>query len=109
MSNKTSPIAVGVNEDAEGSPDARERQEPVHPLKTSTLPAIQDSMDIRTHDTGVLITAKLGIEGRDRDEEQDASLTRDETKLITQREKNQEMNKTDAPILIVEDTVELGE
>jgi CheY-like chemotaxis protein len=109
MSNKTSQLAVGVNQDAEGSPDERERQEPVHPLKTSTLPAIQDAIDIRTHDTGVLATAKLGIEGRDRDEDQDASLTKDETKLSTQREKNQVMKKIDAPVLIVEDTVELGE
>lgn len=108
MSNETSHISVWVNE-REGSPDDRERQEVIHPLKTSTLPAIQDSLDIQTNDTGVLLIAELGIEGRDNDDEQDASLTKDETKLKAQRETEQVMNKINAPVLIVEDTVELGE
>lgn len=106
MSNKTSPTTTWV--DAESSPDDRERLEPIHPLKTSTIPAIQDTTDIRTHDTG-RFSVKQVIEARDHDDEQDASLTKDETKLSTQREKNPAMNKKNAPILIVEDTVEIGE
>jgi CheY-like chemotaxis protein len=109
MSNKTSRLTHWVNENAEGSPDEREREEPIHPLKTSTLPAIQDVTDTRTHDTGVLALQKLGIEGRDNDDAQDASLTKDETKPSTQREIDQVMKKLTAPVLIVEDTVELGE
>jgi CheY-like chemotaxis protein len=109
MSNKTSHLlSTWVNEQ-EGSPDEREQQEVVHPLKTATVPAIQDAMDIQTNDTGVLAVVKHGIEGRDNDDEQDASLTKNETKLRTQRETDSVMNKTTAPVLIVEDTVELGE
>ena len=59
--------------------------------------------------TGSLSIAKPGSEGRDYDDEQDASLTKNESRLITQRESKRVMNKTTAPILIVEDTVELGE
>lgn len=106
MSNKTSPITTWV--DAESSPDERERREPVHPLKTSTVPVIQDMTNVQTNDTGKL-SIKQAIEAYDRDDDQDASLTKDETKISTQREKNPAMNKKNASILIVEDTVEIGE
>jgi CheY-like chemotaxis protein len=109
MSNKTSQLTVRADDNAEGSPDERERREPVHPLKTSTLPAIQDTIDMQAHDTGLLTTVQLDIEGRDRADEQDASFTPVETKLSTQREKKSVMKKMNAPVLIVEDTVELGE
>lgn len=109
MSNKTTQLSDWVNENAEGSPDGREREEPIHPLKTSTLPAIEDVMDARMHDTGVLAVEELGIEGRDNDDAQDASLTKDETKVVKRREIEQVMRKINAPVLIVEDTVELGE
>jgi CheY-like chemotaxis protein len=78
-------------------------------LRTSTVRAVKDTSNVRLGDTGVN-NLKIGIEGKDNDEEQDASITKDETKLSTKSEtETVKKISTDAPVLIVEDTVELGE
>jgi len=110
MSESTSEGHVQANSHPEGSPDNREQQEPVSPLRTSTIPAIQDTAAPRTGDTGRLTMMHVGIEGRDDDNEQDASLTKDETKLDTKAETNKmQTTRPTVPVLIVEDTVELAE
>jgi CheY-like chemotaxis protein len=100
-----------VSNRAEGDPDEREQLEPTSPLRTSLIPAIHDTSDTNTSDTGIHFLADLGIEGIDKHDEQDSSLTKDEKKLDTKREaeaKNQDATDRNT-ILIVEDTVELAE
>lgn len=78
MSNKTR-IAQEINNRAEGSPDDWEREEPDNPLRTSTMPAVFDTSEVRTGDTGVQTVVATVLEGDDDDESQDSSLTQDET------------------------------
>lgn len=111
MSKQISQPPLRVNSKAEGDPDERERLEPPQPLRTSTVPAIQDTAEIQIGDSGVHLLVNLGVEGKDEAEEQDSSLTKDETKLDSKYEPDADMGNSNnpPPILIVEDTVELAE
>ncbi|MCA9915150.1 MAG: response regulator transcription factor [Anaerolineae bacterium] len=107
---------------AEGSPDDRERREPISSLRTSTVPAVKEPLStIPTSDTGINMTVRLKVEGAERNETQDSSLTEEEkqaTPLTASAQKTEVQSDADASaeaenqpatILIVEDTVELGE
>jgi CheY-like chemotaxis protein len=112
MSNHIAKSPIEVSNRAEGDPDEREQLEPTSPLRTSLIPVVHDDTSGKTSsDTGILFLSELGVEGIDKHDEQDSSLTKDEKKLDTKREpdakKNDAAEKT--PILIVEDTVELAE
>lgn len=111
MSKQTSQPPLHVNSKAEGDPDEREQLEPPTILRTSTVPAITDTSEIHLADSGIHLLVNLGVEGKDEAEEQDSSLTKDETKLGTERELEADMSKAnnEPPILIVEDTIELAE
>jgi CheY-like chemotaxis protein len=111
MSNQISQPPLRISSKAEGDPDEHEQLEPPTILRTSTVPAIQDTSEIRLADSGIHLLVNLGVEGKDEAEEQDSSLTKDETKLDTKREADADMSesKNTTPILIVEDTIELAE
>lgn len=97
---------------AEGSPDGQEKTEPKNPLKTTTVPTISGSQDKpgQSSETGVATTLKLDGEGKDVEDEQDASLTQDETKAEPSSADNEDESANNKPrALIVEDTQELAE
>lgn len=110
MSQKTINL-IDITYEAEGEPDKRELLEPSSPLKTASVPAIRDLLSASSSDTGLNFMVQLKKDGQDNADEQDASLTKDETKLKT--EKNATQNpitaQSTSPILIVEDSVELAE
>ena len=111
MSNHIAKPPLEVSNRAEGDPDEREQLEPTSPLRTSLVPIVHDTSEKNTSDTGILFLSELGIEGIDKHDDQDSSLTKDEKKLDTKREpdaKSQESADKNT-ILIVEDTVELAE
>lgn len=111
MSNHLAKPPLEVSNRAEGDPDQREQLEPTSPLRTSLIPIVHDTSEKNSSDTGILFLSELGIEGIDKHDDQDSSLTKDEKKLDTKREpdaKKNDASKT-SPILIVEDTVELAE
>jgi CheY-like chemotaxis protein len=107
MSNHSSQHLLDANNEAEGSPD--EMEEPTNPLRTSTLPAIHDTPEPARGETGLSHIVRLGVEGADNNEAQDASLTKDETALPQSARQTTEQDFTGTPVLIVEDTVELAE
>jgi CheY-like chemotaxis protein len=107
MSKNSSQHLLDANNEAEGSPD--EIEEPSNPLRTSTLPAINDIPEPARGETGLSHIVRLGVEGTDNNEAQDASLTKDETALPQSARQNTERDFTGTPVLIVEDTVELAE
>jgi CheY-like chemotaxis protein len=111
MSNHISKPPVEVSNRAEGDPDEREQLEPTSPLRTSLIPVVHDTSEMNTSDTGVHLLSELGIEGIDKHDEQDSSLTKDEKKLDTKSEADakKQAAKDNSTILIVEDTVELAE
>lgn len=111
MSQNTSKSPIRLSSKAEGEPDHRERLEPATPLRTSTVPAIHDTAELSTSDTGVNFVVTLDADGKDIDDEQDASLTSDEKNFETKRDADAEVSKKQmqSPVLIVEDTVELAE
>lgn len=107
-----STAAHVVRNQAEGSPDKTEREEPRSPLRTSTIPAIDVTIQHPAFgETGLIPVVKLH-ETDDNSDRQDASLTQDETAFdfISDTDANR-MNDTvkDTPVLVVEDTVELAE
>lgn len=109
MSRNTS---LQMSHHAEGSPDGWERREPSNPLKTSTVPAVYDTAEAKTGDTGSILVVNLNAEGEDdvSTDGQDASLTKEETKAEMQTDPTANHDyDTSRPILIVEDTVELAE
>jgi CheY-like chemotaxis protein len=107
---KHTRIPGNLSDKAEGSPDSRERQEPASPLKTSTLPIIDHLPNFSAGETGIIRAINQNAEDRDDADTQDASLTKDETKLKTEKSETQSIiDDVDTPILIVEDTVELAE
>lgn len=111
MSRQISQPPLLMSSKAEGEPNEREQLEPPTTLRTSTVPAIPDTPEVHLADSGIHLLVNLGVEGKDEAEEQDSSLTKDETKLGTERELETDMSKAnnEPPILIVEDTIELAE
>ncbi len=107
MSKKTAQRLLDANNEAEGSPG--DMQEPSNPLRTSTLPAINDTPEPARGETGLSRIVRLGVEGEDDNEAQDASLTKDETALPKSAREPATRDITGSPVLIVEDTVELAE
>lgn len=111
MSYGTSPRPKKVNYQSEGSPDNWEEQEPANPLRTSTLPAIFDTKDIRIGETGTLTVVNVGEDDDISSESQDSGLTHDE---ITQEfdvdtDPDMRTDMGNKSVLIVEDSVEIGE
>lgn len=111
MSTHISKSPLEVSNRAEGDPDEREQLEPTSPLRTSLIPVVHDTSEKNSSDTGIHFLSDLGIEGIDKHDEQDSSLTKDEKKLDTKREAEAKSleAKDKATVLIVEDTVELAE
>jgi CheY-like chemotaxis protein len=110
MSNHIAKPPLEVSNRAEGDPDEREQLEPTSPLRTSLIPMVHDTSEKNSSDTGILFLSELGVEGIDKHDDQDSSLTKDEKKLDTKREPNDKKFDADkSTILIVEDTVELAE
>lgn len=112
MTKITGYHAVDRRDDAEGSPDAYEQEEPRSPLRTSSFPVIKDRRLPSASETGLIPMMDFKAEGDDNSEGQDASLTQDDSKLDTQSDADtNHMSDVakDTPVLIVEDTVELAE
>jgi CheY-like chemotaxis protein len=111
MTNNTTGYSVEANDCAEGTPDNREPLEPKTQLRTSIVPRVQDMVGTRTGETGINRLAQPVIEGRDRIEAQDSSLTTDEIRFEKShaRDRENRMSSETASILVVEDTLELGE
>lgn len=111
MSQQTSNLPIQLSDKAEGEPDERERLEPVSPLRTSTVPAIHDTVDLVTSDTGINFKVDFEVDGKDLDEQQDASQTHEESNPKKSRDPDTETSDMtlQSPVLIVEDTVELAE
>jgi len=111
MSQSSSKLPVQLSTKAEGEPTEREQLEPATPLRTSTVPAISDAADLTTGDTGINFMVKLQVDGKDLDDRQDASLTREESKPKMKYDAETETSNMTikSPVLIVEDTVELAE
>lgn len=103
---------ITINNEAEGSPGSQERLEPFSPFVTATVPAIQHKDEIDAQGaTGTTTTVNVNPEGRDDDDAQDASLTRDETHPPASEAQTAPVT-SDAerlPVLIVEDSQELAE
>ncbi|NWF68677.1 MAG: response regulator [Chloroflexi bacterium] len=99
-----------INDLAEGSPNPNETREPVNPAKTTTLPAVGSKREETpvSAETGMNTALSAQAEGKDKDEAQDASRTADETKPAPEKAPVVMFNKPRS-VLIVEDTVELGE
>jgi CheY-like chemotaxis protein len=116
MAQNSETIQSKMAYKAEGSPDNRERRDPLSSLRTSTVPAVQEpAASLPNSDTGVNMSVRLNVEGADNNEAQDSSLTKDETLATpattpeTQVAAEVAESQKDARVLIVEDTVELGE
>ncbi|MGJ3240663.1 MAG: response regulator [Anaerolineae bacterium] len=111
MSQSISQSSIEISNKAEGETDDRELLEPMTRLRTSVVPIIKDNKMRSVSDTGVNFMVKLDVDGKDLDDEQDASLTHDETQLKTATEPDTETSLMTfrSPVLIVEDTVELAE
>jgi len=117
MAQNSETIQPKMAYKAEGSPDDRERREPLSALRTSTVPAVQESASsMPNSDTGVNMTVRLNVEGSDNNEAQDSSLTKEETKAsskgsapVAEIEAESTETQKDSKVLIVEDSVELGE
>lgn len=111
MSQQTSKLPIQLSDKAEGEPDERERLEPASPLRTSTMPAINDTADLVTSDTGINFKVDFEVDGKDLDEQQDASQTQEESSPKKSRKPDTETSDMtlQSPVLIVEDTVELAE
>lgn len=111
MSQTSSKLPVQLSTKAEGEPAERERLEPATPLRTSTVPIISDATELSTGDTGINFMVKLQVDGKDLDDRQDASLTREESKPKMKYDAETETSNMTikSPVLIVEDTVELAE
>ncbi len=119
MAQNSETIKPKMAYKAEGSPDNRERRDPLSNLRTSTVPAVQEpASSLPNSDTGVNMTVRLKVEGAERNEAQDSSLTEEErqattatttadTETVAEAETAQPQES--ATVLIVEDTVELGE
>jgi CheY-like chemotaxis protein len=112
MSSYSTDAPIIINDLAEGSPGKEESREPVSPLKTTTLPIVGNKQvdDAVAAETGMTSALSIQAEGKDKDEAQDASRTTDETKPSTVAEQARLAGvEKKHKILIVEDTVELGE
>lgn len=99
----------------EGSPPtAMDDFEPATPLKTTTVPIVNNDLDQVRHaaETGLLVAVELRHEGRDNGDAQDASLTMDEAHAQpapdAQRQAKIDTDRIPT-VLIVEDTIELAE
>lgn len=115
MAQNSDTLQPKMTFNAEGSPDDhRERRDPLSSLRTSTVPAVTDATTVSNSDTGVNMTVRLKVEGAERNEAQDASLTEEERQAVAAAPEAEAVTeavdpKQDATVLIVEDTVELGE
>lgn len=111
MSINTSQRPRDISNRAEGSPDGWEEQEPANPLRTSTLPAVFDTSNIRVGDTGTHTVVTPAEHDDVTTDGQDARLTYDEVTLDTDADTDSEIraDMDNRPVLIVEDTVEIGE
>jgi CheY-like chemotaxis protein len=110
MSSHLTDAPIIINDLAEGSP--RGNDEPATPLKTTTLPVVRSTNEEGTiaAETGMTAALSVQAEGKDKDEAQDASRTADETSPTAVPEKAAVVTTTKKhTVLIVEDTVELGE
>ncbi|MBI5671316.1 MAG: response regulator transcription factor [Chloroflexi bacterium] len=94
---------------AEGSPDEQETREPVSPLQTMLFPAFKAGVATApTAETGLAAVVVVNAEGKDRNDDQDASRTTAETQAAPQNQLEKPMSLTPS-VLIIEDTTELGE
>lgn len=108
MSYATSNILI---EDLlEGSPLGEDFREPRNPLATSLNPIVAVETYSMNAETGIVSAVEVPSEGKDDDDEQDASRTTAEAKPIAKSDTMINTNGERAPIiLIVEDTMELAE
>ncbi len=113
MSSFSTDAPIIINDLAEGSPSNGEPNEPASPMKTTTIPAVlvgsKNEEGTVAAETGVTAALSVQAEGKDKDEAQDASRTADETKASTAPDKAPVVPTKKHAVLIIEDTVELGE
>lgn len=108
MAKYTAPLPKEYDYRAEGSPERGERRELKSFVDTAAIPVIKDQM-LTTSETGTNLPIYLRVEGYDKAEGQDSSLTKAERTFVPNPQKEAQTVKTNTPILIVEDTVELAE
>lgn len=96
-------------DDAEGSPDKSERQEPPSPKRvTYGLTSVATSNYSKISETGLIPMVKLR-EADDNSDGQDAFLTDSDTANDTEAIAMSDVITKDIPVLVLEDTVELAE
>ncbi len=108
MTTRLSDTVIISDQQAEGSPVAREEREPVSPRQTVTIPALRLNTlhAAPVAETGVVAAVVLPGEGSDDRDTQDALRTTAETQTSPQTERP---NGHLLSALIVEDTLELAE
>lgn len=94
---------------AEGSTDGQETREPVNPLQTMLIPVFKAGVETPpTAETGLAAVIVGQAEGKDHNDDQDASRTTAETQAAPQNQLEKQMSRAPS-VLIIEDTTELGE
>jgi len=94
---------------AEGSPDGQETREPLDPLQTMLIPILKTGIEAApTAETGLAAAVIMPAEGKDNNDDQDASRTTAETQGAPQKQPENKLPHTPS-VLIIEDTTELGE
>jgi CheY-like chemotaxis protein len=101
-----------IQDAAEGARDSEEAQEPVSPLRTTTVPTFGG--ENRTHspaaETGLVAAVPVLAEGRDRADNQDSSRTTVEVNATPMPQDSAKNSAGKMPlVLIIEDTTELAE
>lgn len=113
MTDRMTYTQYEITDLAEGSQQTGEHVEPVEPmspLKTTTMPIVQGKVTQGpAADTGILSQISVKAEGKDSDEAQDASLTKDETQPKSMTNKIDDIAAHVPTVLIIEDTTELAE
>jgi len=94
---------------AEGAPDGEETREPLNPLNTMLMPVFKAGVQTApSAETGLAAAIVTQAEGKDNNDDQDASRTTAETRTAPQQETEGKLSRTPS-VLIIEDTTELGE
>lgn len=94
---------------AEGSPEVQEIREPVNPVQTMLVPVFKAGTETPPKaETGLATAIVVPAEGKDPNDDQDATRTTAETQAVPQDQLEKQMAQSPS-VLIIEDTTELGE
>ncbi|MBZ0275048.1 MAG: response regulator, partial [Anaerolineae bacterium] len=112
MSKQSIAAVPIVRDQAEGTLERRDLQEPQSPLRTTTVPVVGRGLMVEPKaETGVVaLVSSASAEGKDKNEGQDAARTTAENEPTPQPEAAKESAVESSPaVLILEDTTELAE